>query len=263
MKLSPGSRAVYPPLDVPKPVAPDLWIVDSGPLSVYGLPLPVRMTVVRLSAGELWLHSPTRFTPDLHRTLDALGRVGHLVAPNIAHWSFLEEWQRACPNAVTWAAPGLAQRSKVKRSGAQINRDLAASLPAEWGGDFDQVTVPGAGGFAEIGFLHKPSRTAVLTDLIVNLEAEKLPLLVRPFARLLGVVAPNGKAPIYLRAIVAVKRAEAVHAASQMVRWAPERVIFSHGQWIEQRGEDELRRRLSWLLGRCPAAAASSLSVGR
>jgi hypothetical protein len=248
MKLFRQSQTVYPPLDELKSVAQDIWIVDSGPLAVYGLKLPVRMTVVRLSTEELWLHSPTRFVPDLHRNLESLGRVGHLVAPNLAHWSFLEEWQRACPNAVTWAAPGLAQRSQVRRSRVQINRDLPASSHEAWGGDFDQVTVPGAGGFAEIGFFHKPSRTAVLTDLIVNLEAEKLPLLVRPIARLLGIVAPNGKAPMYLRAVIKRKRSEATEAASRMARWGPERVIFSHGLWIEQNGEQELTRRLSWLL---------------
>ncbi len=37
--------ATYPPLDVAKPVAPGIWIVDSGPLSVMGIPVPVRMTV--------------------------------------------------------------------------------------------------------------------------------------------------------------------------------------------------------------------------
>ena len=38
----------YPPLDVLKPVAKDLWIVDSGPQEAMGLTLPVRMTVIRL-----------------------------------------------------------------------------------------------------------------------------------------------------------------------------------------------------------------------
>ena len=30
-------RSVYPPLDRLKPVAPDLWIVDSGPLHLAGV----------------------------------------------------------------------------------------------------------------------------------------------------------------------------------------------------------------------------------
>ena len=65
---NPSSEMVtYPPLDVMKPVADGVWIVDSGPLRVLGMPLPVRMTVVRLASGDLWLHSPTR----LPRSSDA------------------------------------------------------------------------------------------------------------------------------------------------------------------------------------------------
>ena len=61
----------YSPLDVPKPIAKNLWNVDSGPLRVMGLiPLPVRMTIIRLADGGLLLHSPTRFDFDLARELE-------------------------------------------------------------------------------------------------------------------------------------------------------------------------------------------------
>ena len=86
----------YPPLDVPKPVADGIWIVDSGPLRVFGvLGLPIRMTVLRLSSGDMLMHSPTRFDARLKAEIEAHGPIRHLVAPNIAHWSFLAEWQRA------------------------------------------------------------------------------------------------------------------------------------------------------------------------
>ena len=63
------------------------------------------MTVLRLSSGTF------SCTPRPASTLgssEAHGSIRHLVAPNIAHWSFL--WQRQCPDAVTWAAPGLRER---------------------------------------------------------------------------------------------------------------------------------------------------------
>jgi hypothetical protein len=59
--------SLYEPINVYKPVAPNIGIVD-GPfeyLTVGGakLPLPftTRMTVVRLSNGDLFLHSPIKF----------------------------------------------------------------------------------------------------------------------------------------------------------------------------------------------------------
>lgn len=241
------SSPTYPPLDVLKPVADGVWIVDSGPLRMLGIPLPVRMTVMRIGNGDLWLHSPTRYDERLRAELERHGRIRHLVAPDVAHWTFLQEWQRSCPDALTWAAPGLRDRAQVKKSGIRVDRDLGAAPPPEWTADMEQVIVPGAG-FAEVDFFHRATRTLVLTDLVVNIEAEKLPLLVRPGARLLGVVAPDGRAPLYLRLSIRSKRPEAQEAALRMLAWAPERVIFSHGRWFDRDGTAALRRSLRWLV---------------
>jgi hypothetical protein len=248
MALFSHEQATYPPVDVLKPVAEGLWIVDSGPLSAYGLALPLRMTVVRLSSGDLWLHSPTRFDGELKREMEKIGPIRHLVAPDIAHWMHLQDWQRACPEATTWAAPGLRDRGEVRKSPVRLERDLSGSPPPEWAGDMEQVVVPGGFGFSEVDFLPQATATLLLTDLIVNIEAQKLPPPIRPGARLVGVVAPNGRAPIYLRLLVRMKRAEAARAAARMLDWAPERVILSHGRWFERDGTSELRRAFAWLL---------------
>ncbi len=238
----------YPPLDVLKPVADGVWIVDSGPLSAFGMSLPVRMTVIRLGNGDLWLHSPTRYDDGLRAELERHGRIRHLVAPNVAHWMFVQDWQQRCPDAVTWAAPGLRERGQVKKSGVRLDRDLGDAAPPEWAGEMEHAVVPGGAGFREIDFFHKPSRTLVLTDLVVNLEPDKLSALVRMFARLTGVLAPDGKAPLYLRLVIRARRRDAAAAASRMLAWTPERVIFTHGRWFERDGTAALRRSLAWLV---------------
>jgi hypothetical protein len=239
--------ATYPPLDTLKPVADGLWIVDSGPMQVAGAPLPVRMTVAKLTNGDVWLHSPTRFIRTLRDEVDRLGPVRHLVAPDIAHWSFLQDWQQAYPDALTWAAPGLRDRAQVKKSGLRLDRDLSDAAPAEWAADFEQVLVVGAA-FSEVDFLHKASRSLVMTDLVQNLEPEKMPTGMRVFARLTGVTAPHGGTPAYLRLVVRFKQAQAKEAARRMLAWEPERVIFSHGRWFERDGTAALKRALSWLV---------------
>ncbi|MEE7478134.1 hypothetical protein MHIMP23_18005 [Methylobacterium hispanicum] len=200
----------YPPLDVPKPVARDLWIVDSGPLRAAGvMPLPVRMSVVRLADGGLWLHSPTRYDPDLHRALAEIGPIRHLVAPNIAHWTLLRDWQIHCPEALTWAAPNLRRRGQVRarmRAGLRLDRDLGDAAPPDWARDLRQVVVPGALGFREVAFFHDVSRSLILTDLVLNLEPGRLPAWMRPLARLVGITAPDGRAPAYLRGAVRLGR---------------------------------------------------------
>jgi len=241
------STAVYPPLDVLKPVAPDLWIVDSGPLRAIGLAVPVRMTVVRLTNGELWLHSPTRYTEHLGLELGQLGSVRHLIAPNVAHWSFLKAWQARCSGAVTWAAPGLRGRRQVKNSGVVLHRDLGSSSPEAWVSDIDQVIVPGGLGLNEVAFFHRSTRTLVLTDLIENFESEKVSPLVRPLVRFAGAMAPDGKAPIHVRFAINRKREAAAEAAQRLLDWKPKRVIFAHGRWFNRDATARLRHSLRWL----------------
>src|SRR5215203_6091094 len=228
MARTSDERATYPPLDVPKPVATDVWVVDSGPLHVFRTPLPLRMTVIRLAGGDLWLHSPTSYSDGLRQELERAGRIRHLVAPNIAHWSFLQDWQHACPHAVTWAAPGLRDRAPVRKAGIGLDRDLAEAAPPEWAGEIEQALVRGRG-FSEVDFFHSATRTLVITDLVQNLEPDKLTLLGRT-----AVLAPNGGTPVYLRWVLRANRQHVRESAERLVGWNPERVVFSHGRWFER-----------------------------
>lgn len=245
-----SNDVTYPPLDTLKPVADRLWIVDSGPLKAMGMiPLPVRMTVVQLADGSLLLHSPTRYDAGLQRELEALGPIRHLVAPSISHWTLVQAWQEHLPGATTWAAPGLRERGQVKRSSLRIDHDLGAGAPEPWSGVLDRIEVPGIGGFCEICFFHRDSRTLILTDLVQNMEPDKLPRLFRPFAALAGATAPNGRAPAYLRAIIRLKGEPARQAGRRLMALEPERVIFAHGRWFERDAAARLKRSLAWLTG--------------
>jgi hypothetical protein len=61
------------------------WAVRSLTLGGVKLPLPftTRMTVVRLSNGDLFLHSPIKFDGRLANELLGLGAFHHLVSPNL------------------------------------------------------------------------------------------------------------------------------------------------------------------------------------
>ncbi len=248
LDAAPSGDAGYPPLDTPKPIADGVFMVDSLPSGLLGAILPVRMTVIRLPDGDLLLHSPTRFSYDLKQKLEAIGRIRHLVAPNVAHWTFLKAWQDACPDVTTWAAPGLRERSQVKRSGVRLDHDLGRDTPADWGDAIQLISVPGGLGFREIALFHRPTRTLVLTDLVLNLQAHKLPAALRPLARLFGVTAPDGMPPPYLRAAIKLQRKDAAYAASELLALQPERVVFAHGSWFAHDATAALRRSLRWLL---------------
>src|SRR5215472_15258635 len=88
---------LYEPINVYKPLAPDIGIVD-GPfeyLTAGGVRLPLpfttRMTVIRLSDGELFVHSPIKFDRGLAEELREFGTVRHLVSPNQFHYAHIGE----------------------------------------------------------------------------------------------------------------------------------------------------------------------------
>lgn len=245
---SADARSTYEPLDTPKPLAEGIWTVDSGPLRALGLKIPLRMTVIRLSSGDILLHSPTRPTAELRAALEAIGPIRHLVAPSIAHWMHVKSWQELLPDATVSAAPGLRARAQVKAKRLRIDRDLGDTVPPEWQPDLDQALLQGGLGVAEVAFFHKPSRTLVLTDLIQNFEPRKLGGVERVLFTLSGSMAPEGKTPMHLRAILNRNRGKVAAAARRMIAWAPERIVVSHGRIIERDGTNELRRRLKWLL---------------
>jgi hypothetical protein len=241
----PGARVTYPPLDVPKPVAADVWIVDSGPVVAMGLQLPVRMTIVRLAGKSLLVHSPTRLTPALATALRSLGEVRYLVAPGIAHWTFLREWQLAYPKAETWGAPGLRDRRQVRRAGVTIDRELADSAPAAWAEELEQGIVRGAAGFCEVYFHHRATRTLVLTDLIENLEPTKLPPVSAALMRL--AAGSSATTALHVRTLLLFGGSRTAASLRAMIALAPERVIFAHGRWFADDGERRLRDAFRWL----------------
>jgi hypothetical protein len=129
----------------------------------------------------------------------------------------------------------------VRKTGARIDQVLSDISPPEWASEIEQITVRGFG-FSEVDFFHRPSRTLIMTDLVQNLETQRLPVGTRIFARL------NGRAPIYLRLMVKANKREAAQAATRLVDWQPERVIFSHGRWFDRDGTKALKRSLAWLI---------------
>ena len=238
----------YAPLGVLKPLGREIWSAD-GPVVrmryVLGsLPFTTRMTVARLPDGRLWLHSPVALTAGLRAEIGAMGRVAALVAPNRLHWMALRDWQLAFPQAVTWGAPGVAEMAA--KGGFRIDHVLKATPPPEWGGSIAQVLVPG-GFMTEAVFLHRASRTLIVSDLIENFEPGRVrSWFLRQVMRLGGALDPHGSTPRDLRLTFLGRRTEVRAAVEVMLGWAPERVVLAHGRPYLRDGTAELRRAMAW-----------------
>ena len=239
--MSDAAYVPYAPLNLPKPFADDIWIVDGPEIGMHyfglTLPFPTRMTVVRMPGERLWVHSPIAWKDSLGVALDNLGAVCYLVAPNTLHWSYLADWQARYPQARSYGPPGLAG----KKAGPVIGGTLGRNPPTEWGRAVEQCLVPGTL-LTEVDFFHRTSRTLILTDLIENFEPSRIHnRLLRWTMQAFGAASPDGKAPIDMQ-LSFVRHRPAVRAAvRQMIAWAPERIVLAHGLCYETNVVVDLR----------------------
>ena len=241
---------VYEPLNVLKSVADNIWIVDGQAIKFYGMPFSTRMTIVRLKNGDVWVHSPTKLSKDLQEAVAALGPVRHLIAPNWIHYAYVKEWQSAFPKARAYAAPGVVERAKKYNMDIQFDEDLSQTPPKAWADEIEQMIVEGSKIHREAVFFHKSSRTLIVTDLIENFEAKKLPWWLSIITWLAGIQDPDGKLPPDLRMTFSKHRTLLGEQVGRMIEWNPERIILAHGRWYEKDGVKELKRAFRWALGK-------------
>lgn len=245
MSASPGYRPYEPQLH---PVAwdKDIWTVD-GPEMVYtsggvAVPCPTRMTMIRLSDGRLWLHSPVVCAGDLVSACTALGPVAAIIAPNPLHCAHIGDWARMFPEAALFAAPGTDAGKLPRDFGV-----LASGSEPDWRAEID-IHVFALGHFSEAVFFHRASRTLVVTDMMQNFEASR----VRSwFARLVlqavGATGPNGRPSAEIRLAVRRHRQALREGVAAMIAWQPERIILAHGQCYRKAGVREIERAFDWL----------------
>jgi len=59
-----------------------IWIVEY-PIRYFGIDLFGRMTIVKLSNGELIVHDPCKIDAATKHEIDAIGNVQYIIAPEI------------------------------------------------------------------------------------------------------------------------------------------------------------------------------------
>jgi hypothetical protein len=238
----------YAPLNLLKPVADNVWIVDGPEIDMkylgLKLPFPTRMTVVRLADGGLFVHSPIAPDASLMDHVAALGEVRHLIAPNNLHYWYMADWKARFPGAKVHAVSRLRQEARRPFIVDALLEDVA---PPAWRAEIDQVLIEGRL-LAECDFFHRPSGTVILTDLIENFEAARIrPLLLRWIMRLSHVTDPHGSAPYDMRMSFRGHRRSLHAGVRRMLAWPAQRVIIAHGRWFERDGVREMARAFAWV----------------
>lgn len=215
----------------------DLWSAEHTFGWQAGLiPIPVRMTVIRLGDGQLVLHSPVPISRKLRDELEALGRVAFIVVPK-AHGKFAEQAALSFPEARLLSAPSAPSR----RRSVEFHASLADQPPAEWAGHVESHLVQGFP-LQEVVLFHRPSRTLVLTDLCFNIQRSSS-RVGRLFFRANGMWRHFGPSRILRR--VVTDRAAFRRSLERVLQWDFERIVPGHGDVLEHGGPAALRA--AWL----------------
>ena len=213
--------------------ASELWTA-ARPLKMLGLEMGTRMTVARLDDDALWVCSPVALDDALRRALDDLGEVRWVVAPNRYHHLFVADFAAAYPDARLLCCPGL----KNKRPDIAWHDTVGSASP------WDAIESLGDLGFSmidEVVFLHRPSKTLIVADLLVNWRKQGN-ILVDTVMRLDGVTDKPAVSRLF-RAFLVKNRRKLSERIETLLAWDFDRLIVTHG--INVRHGRQRRRRPS------------------
>jgi hypothetical protein len=212
----------------------NLWSVEHEFRWQAGLvPIPVRMTIIRLEDGRLILHSPIPVSAELRKELDALGSVAFIVVPE-AHGKFAGQASQIYSTAELLAAP----RAPTRRRSLPFRASLADSPPAAWDGQVETLLVQGFR-LNEVLLFHPSSRTLVLTDLCFNIQRSSS-RVARMFFRANGMWQHFGPSRI-IRRVAVSDRVAMRRSLERAASWDFERIIPAHGDVIEHARSDAIR----------------------
>lgn len=188
--------------------------------------LPTRMIVVKLEDGSLWINSPVAMPAETIEHIRGMGPVKYLVAPTSLHAWRLAPWHAMFPQAQL-VGPG-------------------DSPPRAWADDLDQVIFRGNAFIEEAEFLHKPSRTLIVTDFIQNYRPIDGDVFGNVTKWLGGVL--NGGVPLDIRLSFTDKKL-ARECLEKLLSWDFDKLILAHGLCVERNARPFVERRFRWLSG--------------
>jgi hypothetical protein len=217
-----------------KQLADNLWI-KLYPLSVLGTDHGRTVTVLRLLSDKVIVHSMAPFSTADLAEIRSLGEPVWLVEAMMLHDTYAREGRAAFPNAIFLAPPGFSEVVGFPTS-------RLAPPPAEWVNEIEVIELHGAPRLQEHVFIHRPSRTLIVADLVFNFRPDE-----RGWNRFFHrYVAGFKRYPGMSRFFrLCISDREAFRASlDQLLKADFDRVIVGHGELIESDGQAALRRAL-------------------
>lgn len=208
-----------------------------------GLRMFRQFVVVRLPDGRLWIQSPEPVDDAVRAALARLGPVAHVMAPSLWHDECLAPFQAAFPDAQFHGTPGMAEAHRALR----FSHVLSDTPHPDWAAVIAQHHVRGMPRMNEVVFLHRPSRSLILSDLAMNVRAPA-DLAERLAFSLAGAWDRFG--PTRLCRRLMRDRAAVRASIDQILQWDFDRIIVGHGTTIETGGREAFREAFAFLTER-------------
>lgn len=237
------------------------YIHDDNPHAL-GISLTLRTTILVFAPAtteeksDLWIHSPTRLTPQLQQELAALGRVAYLVEASNGHHLYLQQWANAYPQAKIVVTAGILKKQPFLATEKHRVHVLTTQYAEQWAQDLVTIHVAGVPLLDEYVFFHKASRSLIVTDSIQNHSEAKAVhgggFLVQKIMRWFGwrdlCLAP----PLRWRLTVKDRQAliqslDAIH--TQILQHDCTRLIVAHGSIVQATHARDLQALLVQIRG--------------
>jgi hypothetical protein len=223
----------------PKALAENLWEIRGQWSNKFGR----RMTIVRLTNGDVFIHSAIRLEPSDLSWLKSLGPVRGIVAPNKFHCSDAPWMAGEFPEATLYVP---TRKMAAFASLGLKPSDLASDFPTDIGGELECVPMQGTR-IDESALIHHSSRTLILCDLAMNME-DVFTGVEGAFMRWNGVGGRFGVTRLTKFLFTSDKKA-LVASYLRVLDRDFDRVVVSHGAVLEGGGREQLKKAVTDLFG--------------
>jgi len=143
-------------------VAENLW-TQQYPLNMGGGHQDRIVTFIRLKSGDLILHSTGPFTQADFVEIKILGKPAWMVDTMLRHDTFSKQARQVFPDIPYLAPEGFADA-------AALEIKPLLPVPAAWTPEVEVLLIEGMPAVKEHVFLHMPTRTLIVADLVFNFE---------------------------------------------------------------------------------------------
>lgn len=171
-----------------------IWVFEQIQ-GIFYVVTPVRMTIIRLREGGLFVYAPVAPTQEclvqLRKLEQEFGEVKYIILPTssgLEHKVFVGPFARHCPEAQVfvspkqWSFPLNLPLSWLGLPSQRTQKLPLKSTDAPFGDEFDYAILDpinlNLGYFQETAMLHRESKTLLVTDCLVSID-KKPPAVVQ------------------------------------------------------------------------------------